>query len=224
MTNSARVSLSESEARSILAPFGLPFNKSVLVETVDAAVEAAEGVGYPAVLKGDHAALAHKTEAGVVKLGLSSADAVRVAAREILDAMPPGGRLSVQESISGKREILAGFLRDDVFGPCVSIGVGGIFAEALEDVVFRAAPLSRVDALAAIDDLNNQKILGAYRGMPPVDRATLADIMVALAEAGLARPDIAEIDVNPLIIEDTKPVAVDALVVLAADSAPGDET
>ena len=120
----------------------------------------------------------------------------------------------MQQTVKGSRELILGFIRDQVFGPCVSVGIGGIMAEALGDVVFRRAPFDRDEALCAIGDLQGQALLGALRGMPAVDRGALAGLMLAIAQAGMSRPDIAEIDVNPLIVSGDQPIAVDALVIL----------
>jgi hypothetical protein len=103
-----------------------------------------------------------------------------------------------------------------VFGACVMVGIGGIFAEALGDVAFRLAPLGAIDAEELIDDLSNQALLGPVRGEPPVDRAALAGILQGLAEVGEDDERIRSIDLNPLIVSDGVPVAVDALVELDA--------
>jgi acetyl-CoA synthetase (ADP-forming) len=116
--------------------------------------------------------------------------------------------------ISGKRELMAGLTRDPQFGPCVLFGLGGIFTEILEDVTFRVAPLERRDALEMLQEIRAHKILTAFRGLEPVDRDALADILIRIGQIGLEEAKIKEIDVNPLIISHGKPVAVDALVVL----------
>jgi acetyl-CoA synthetase (ADP-forming) len=98
----------------------------------------------------------------------------------------------------------------------VMLGVGGVLAEAVADVSFRLVPITRVDAEDMIDDLATQKLLGAFRGEPPVDRARLVDVLVGLSDAAVARPDVASADVNPLIVVDGIPIAVDALVEVRA--------
>lgn len=213
--------MSEAQSRACLAPFGLPFNAAVLADDAEGAVAAAAGLGYPVALKGDHPDAAHKTELGLVALGLADAAAVRAAAALIRTRLPPDGRLSVQAMVGGRRALIAGFLRDPVFGPCVSIGIGGIFAEAIGDIAFRTAPLSLADAEDALDDLAHPALLGPFRGEPAADRAAIAALLVALGQAGTSRGDIAAIDINPIRLEGGRPVAVDALVVLAE---PGDWT
>ena len=209
--------LSEAESKALLARHGVPVPGEALVTTPDEAVEAAEGIGYPVVVKLCGAAVAHKTERGLVKLGLRDATSVRRAATDLLAAaLPSDGdvALLVAQMVSGARELIAGFVRDAEFGACVMLGIGGIFAEALGDVAFRLAPLDAIDAEDLIDDLANQALLGAVRGEPAVDRQALARILLALAEVGDGDERIRSIDLNPLIVADGVPVAVDALVEL----------
>ena len=209
--------LSEAESNALLARHGVPVPGEALAMTPDEAAEAAERIGYPVVVKLCGAAIAHKTERGLVKLGLRDAEAVGSAAAELLAAASPSDgdvALLVAEMVSGARELIAGFVRDNEFGPCVMLGIGGIFTEALGDAAFRLAPLDAVDAEDLIDDLANQALLGAVRGEPAVDRAALARILLALADVGDGDERIRSIDLNPLIVADGVPVAVDALVEL----------
>jgi acetate---CoA ligase (ADP-forming) subunit beta len=220
--------LSEAESKALLARHGIPVPDEELVASIDEAVAAAGRIGFPVVVKLCGAAIAHKTERGLVKLGLRDAAGVEAAARELLAAVRPEDRggspaapeaygdvgLLVGAMVGGARELIAGFVRDDVFGPCVMLGIGGIFAEALGDVAFRLAPLTPVDADELIDELSNQALLGPLRGEPPVDRAALARILLGLAETGVDDERIRSIDLNPLIVADGVPVAVDALVEL----------
>jgi acetate---CoA ligase (ADP-forming) subunit beta len=209
--------LSEAESKALLARHGIPVPDEELVASPDEAVAAAGRIGFPVVVKLCGAAIAHKTERGLVKLGLRDGAAVEAAAQELLAAVRPDdgdAGLLVAAMVGGARELIAGFVRDDVFGPCVMLGIGGIFAEALGDVAFRLAPLSPIDADELIDDLSNQALLGPLRGEPPVDRAALARIVLGLAETGVDDERIRSIDLNPLIVAAGVPVAVDALVEL----------
>jgi acetyl-CoA synthetase (ADP-forming) len=209
--------LSEAESKALLARHGVPVPGEALVATPEGAVEAAERIGYPVVVKLCGGAIAHKTERGLVKLGLGDAEAVEAAAAEVLAAARPEDGdvgLLVGAMVSGARELIAGFVRDGEFGPCVMLGIGGIFTEALGDVAFRLAPLDAVDAADLIDDLANQALLGPVRGEPPVDRAALTRILLALADVGDGDERIRSIDLNPLIVAGGVPVAVDALVEL----------
>ena len=211
--------LSEAESKALLARHGIPVPAEELVENAEEAAAAAGRIGFPVVVKLCGRAIAHKTERGLVKLNLRDAAAVEAAATELLAAARPEDGdvgLLVGAMVSGARELIAGFVRDDEFGPCVMLGIGGIFAEALGDVAFRLAPLGPVDADELIDDLSNQALLGALRGEPPVDRAALAGIVRGLAELGEGDERIRSIDLNPLIVSGGVPTAVDALVELDA--------
>ena len=119
------------------------------------------------------------------------------------------GGFLVQKMIMGARELAAGMIRDHQFGPSVMFGLGGIFAEVLDDVVFRIAPLRRRDALEMIRSIKGHRLLAAIRGMPAVDTGALARSIVALGRIGLDHPQIDQIDVNPMIVRGADPVAVD---------------
>jgi acetate---CoA ligase (ADP-forming) subunit beta len=195
----------------------MPVLPERLVETADEAVAAARELGPPVVVKLCGAAIAHKTERGLVRLGLREDDDVRDAAAAMLRAATPeDGEVSVlvAPQVGGRRELIAGLHRDAQFGPCVMIGVGGVLAEALNDVAFRLAPIDAVDAADMLDDLRTRALLGEFRGEPPVDRAALHDVLLALSRLAGERPDVLSADVNPLIVVDSRPVAVDALVEL----------
>ena len=182
-----------------------------------AAVAAAE-LGFPVVIKLCGDAIAHKTERGLVKLRLGDAAAARTAATELLSmatAADGDVTLLVAPMISGNRELIAGVVRDPQFGANVMLGVGGVLAEAVADVVFRPVPLSALDAHEMIAGLATQKLLGEFRGEAAVDRTALAAVLMGLSALAAARPDVASVDVNPLIVRsDGTAVAVDALVEL----------
>lgn len=207
--------LSEFDSKRLLSGVGVPVVAETSVDDPAEAAVAAETLGFPVAVKLCGAGLAHKTERGVVRLGVETAQDVRTAALDLLaEARRQDGEVSILVSrmLSGKRELIAGMARDATFGPCVMLGVGGIFAEAVADVVFRMAPLTRADALDAISDLRTQRLLGEFRGEPPVDRDTLAAILCRIGDLALDRPDVVSVDVNPLIVVDGTPVAADALV------------
>lgn len=206
--------LSEHDSKKILASYGVPVVAEYLANDRDEALYAAHELGFPVVVKGCSAAVAHKSERGLVELGLADPSSVAAACERIRAKMGEGDFL-VQQMVSGQRELIAGLIRDPQFGPCVSFGFGGIFAEAVGDMVFRVAPFDRSEALAMMDELRNVALLGRLRGLPEVDRAVLADILLTLGRLGLDHPEIGEIDINPLIVAGDKPIAVDALVVLS---------
>lgn len=204
--------LNEHEAKQFLAEFGVPISRETLVPDEAGALKAAQAIGYPVVLKAAGEKLQHKTELGAIALNLKSEGEVREEAKRLL-AIPGCEALLVQEMVKGDRELVCGLTRDVQFGPCVMFGLGGIFTELLDDVVFRVAPITRTDAMAMLQEIRSAKVLKAFRGQPPVDLEALAKILVALGEIGCRFPDVKEMDINPLKIrKDGSPVAVDALV------------
>jgi acyl-CoA synthetase (NDP forming) len=221
---SGRRSLDEFDGKSLLRACGVPTVPETRTETAADAVEAAAALGYPVVLKGLGRELLHKSEQGLVHLGLASPTAVEEAAGAIQSAA--GGPLEgllVQRQICGRREFVAGMVRDPQFGPMVLFGLGGILTEALGDTVLGVAPLSPADAHEMIDAIRAQKLLGDFRGEAAVDREALAEILVALSRLAMDHPALAEIDINPLIATpEGDPVAVDALITLTppTDGAP----
>ncbi len=207
--------LSEAESKALVARFGIPVPAERSAADADGAREAATEIGFPVVVKLCGPSIAHKTERGLVRLGLTNPADVMTAAAELLAAAHPDDGpvdLLVAPMLSGKRELIAGLHRDAQFGMTVMLGVGGILAEAVADVSFRLAPIERVDACDMIDELRAQPLLGALRGEPPVDRERLADILMALSRVAGEEPAVSSIDLNPLIVVDGVPIAVDALV------------
>lgn len=190
-----------------------------MVADADGAAVAAAAVGLPAVVKLCGERIAHKTERGLVRLGLPDGDAVRQAAGELLRAATPEDgdvALIVAPMLRGNRELIAGLARDPQFGMTVVVGVGGILAEAVADVAVRLVPITAVDAVEMIEDLTSQRLLGAFRGEPAVDREALVAVLLALSSAACADPTIVSADLNPLIVVDGQPTAVDALVEVEA--------
>ena len=207
--------LSEAASKELLATFGVPFPTERVVSTAADAAAAATEIGFPVVVKLGGDAIAHKTERGLVRLGLGSVDQVRDAAEALLAAATPEDgevHLLVAPMLRATRELIAGLHDDPQFGMTVMLGVGGILAEAVADVSFRLVPITRVDAEEMIDDLALQALLGPFRGEPAVDRAAVADVLLGLSDAAAQRADIASADLNPLLVVDGRPVAVDALV------------
>ena len=209
--------LSEAASKELLGRFGVPFPAEQVVANADGAVAAAAALGYPVVVKLGGDAIAHKTERGLVRLALGSAEQVRDAADALLaTATPEDGEvhLLVAPMLRATRELIAGLHRDPQFGMTVMLGVGGVLAEAVADVTFRLVPITPVDAEEMIEDLALQRLLGEFRREPAVDRAALADVLLGLSSAAEQRDDLASADLNPLLIVDGRPLAVDALVEL----------
>jgi acetate---CoA ligase (ADP-forming) subunit beta len=208
--------LSEAESKELLADYGVPCVAERLVTDASTAVVAAEELGLPVVAKLSGRAITHKSERGLVRLGLDSADAVARAATELLAAARPEDgdvRVLVAAMVPGKRELIVGAHRDAQFGACVMVGIGGVLAEAVADVSFRLVPITELDADEMLDDLEAQALLGAVRGDAPVDRSVVARVLLSLSRLMSEREDITSIDVNPLVVDrEGGPVAVDALI------------
>jgi acetate---CoA ligase (ADP-forming) len=204
--------LDEHSAKMLLGSYGIPVTEEVLAMSEGDAVDAAERLGYPAVMKACAADIPHKTERGLVHLSLKDRDEVAGAYRAIQENAP-GVPVLVYRMVRGSREIMAGMTRHQGFGPCILFGLGGIYAEAMKDTAFRVAPLSGADALEMLDDIRAAGILGRFRGMPPVKREALASILRTLGDIALLHPEISEIDINPILIDGDSPVVVDALIV-----------
>ena len=210
--------LSEIESMELLGAAGLPVVPSIRAATPDTAVEAAEDIGYPVVLKVDAAGHAHKSESGGVRLGLGDADAVREAAADLLALRLPDqatlrGVLVAQQAEGGV-ELIVGVERDPQFGPVVVVGLGGALTEVLDDVALRLAPVAPAVAAEMLGDLRGAPLLQGYRGSPPVDLDAVCDLVVAVGRLAAERDDIAELDLNPVIATASGVTIVDALVVL----------
>ncbi len=206
--------LSEYDSKRVVASAGVTITKEGLAGSRDEAVTFAEGFGFPVVLKGCSSTVTHKTEMGMVRLNLGSSDDVARVYDEIMAADVDLDGVLVQEMIKGEREFVIGLTRDPQFGPCVMFGLGGIFTEVLNDVSFRVAPISEIDAVEMIEEIKTSKLLDEFRGSPAVDKSALVKALVGIGNLGVEYDQIAEIDINPVIISGDKPVAVDALIVL----------
>jgi acyl-CoA synthetase (NDP forming) len=211
-----RSTLTEAEAKDLLKQYGIPVVKEIIVQTKNDLENAAQSIGYPVVLKGLGSRLTHKTEKGLVKLNLKNKEDLHSAASYIKDAA--GNDLEgflIQPMLEGKREFVAGLFFDEQFGPAVMFGLGGVFTEAIGDVVFRLAPINEKEARLMIQELRAKKLLGNFRGEKAPDMDALAKVLVGLSEIAMTIPEIKEIDINPLLVNaEGKVTAVDALVVL----------
>lgn len=208
-------SLSEYDSKRVIQEVGFLITKEDLAKSKDDAVRIANDIGYPVVLKGSGHKATHKTEMGLVKLKLDSKEEVARAYDEIMGKGVELDGVLVQEMIKGDREFVIGLMRDPQFGPCVMFGLGGIFTEVLKDVSFRIAPLEEFDAEEMMSEIKTSKLLDEFRGSPAVDRSALAKALIGIGNLGLEYEEVAEVDINPLIISGDKPVAVDALVILS---------
>lgn len=215
LRNKNKTGLNEAEAKALLREFGVPVVPEAVVKDAQEAIGAAGELGYPLVIKGLGSRMAHKTERGLVRLNLNNARDIHEALEAITAAAPEDleGFL-VQPQIQGKRELVAGLFRDPQFGPVVMFGIGGVFTEALADVSFRVAPITETDAAEMLTEIRAAAILGKYRGEEAINREQIIQILSGLSRIGIELPEIAEIDINPLLASsDGRLRAVDALVV-----------
>lgn len=217
--------LDEATSKRVLAEAGLTFAPERHVRTADEAVTAAEAVGFPVALKVLSPDLAHKSEAGGVRLGLGDAAAVVAAWQAMMESVrtkAPGARIDgalVSPMIAGGVETVLGIHHDPVFGPVAMFGLGGVFVEVLKDVAFALAALTHEAARALILSIKGAALLQGARGRPPVDLDALADALVALSRFAVAQAEeIASVEINPFIALPHGGVGVDAVILRAASN------
>jgi acetate---CoA ligase (ADP-forming) len=197
--------LTPSETRHLLLAYGVPLVPEVVASSADEAVAAAGELGYPVVVK-TAAPGAHKTELGGIALDLRDEEAVRSAVERV------GIPVLVQPMVAGGAELLAGVVQDPVFGPLVAFGPGGVLAELIGEASFRIAPLTDLDAEELVTSGKAGRLVAGFRGAPPADTASLADLMLRLSQLGDDVPEVAELDLNPVFALPERCVAVDARV------------
>lgn len=212
--------LSGREAEALLAAYGLPLAAARRAGSADEAVVHARAIGEPVALKVESPDIAHKTEAGAVRLGLAGEAAVRAAYDEVVAAAlryRPGARIAavlVQEMVPQGIEMMLGVVRDPVFGPVVAAGFGGIYVEVLRDVVYRLPPVDAEGARAMLRELRGYRMLEGVRGRAPVDIEALADCIVRCSWLARDHGDrIAELDLNPVMALPRGARVVDALLI-----------
>ncbi|HPR50299.1 MAG TPA: acetate--CoA ligase family protein [Deltaproteobacteria bacterium] len=204
--------IDEYRAKKLLRAYGIPTTTEELAESLEAAEEHAHTIGYPVALKVCSPDISHKTESGLVHLNIRDKDALKAAYTSINSN---GNNLPVliSQMLHGDREFMAGISHHPGFPPCVMFGLGGIFAEALNDITIRLAPLSLSDAMEMIENISARALIGSYRNMQPVEKDTVAAILIALSQIALDFPGIKEIDLNPIIVQQGKPTVADALII-----------
>lgn len=212
--NSGNFTLDEYSSKQLIAAYGALVCKEILVHSQVAASKAAAEIGYPVVLKACSPEYAHKSGRGLIYLNLQNKVEVTEAYHLIIQAAGHKVPVLVSEMINGEREVMAGMVRHNGFGPCIMFGLGGIFAEALEDRVFRLPPFDNQLLYEMFEDIKASEILNDYRGLPAVNKEALSSILQSVAKASLLHPQISEIDVNPVIISGSMPIVADALVAL----------
>jgi acetyltransferase len=207
----------ERDAKQLLARAGVPVVDEAVVESADQAVQAAENFGWPVVLKGLLPGQVHKSEQGLVVLDVCDTEGLARNFARISSDMDGRGRIVVQPQVRPDYELIAGYLVDPGFGPCVMAGRGGVLAEVEPDVAFDLAPLDAERALALLDRLRARNLFEGKRGANPLDRRTMADLLVRLADLGTAHSRIIQIDVNPVAVVRGRPLALDATVIVGRE-------
>jgi acyl-CoA synthetase (NDP forming) len=213
--------LSEHESKQVLKAFGIRSSRDVLCESAAQAVDAAKRTGYPVVMKVSSPSLTHKSDLGLVRLGVDSARDVRAAYDELMRkarrAAGKRGRVDgvlVCEWVSGGVETVVGVSEDQLFGPVVMVGLGGVFVEVLRDVSFRVPPFDRDEAGRMVRELQGFHLLDGARGQKPADVDALVDVIMNVERLAMdLAGDVRELDINPLIVRPRGAVALDALVV-----------
>lgn len=215
-----RSRLDELESLELLQAYGIPTAPAVLATSAAAAAAAGDSIGYPLVLKIVAPAIVHKTEVGGVEVGIDSAVEARAAFDRIIGGARkahPGTVISgvlVQKMMPGGRELIVGMSRDPLVGPLLMFGLGGILVEVLGDVVFRLAPVNRLEARDMLRSIRGVRLLQGVRGAPPADLPALEDILIRVGRLAADFPAIAELDLNPVLAFGDGAVAVDARVML----------
>jgi acetyltransferase len=203
----------EFVSKRLLEKINIPVVEEYLAWTAVDALMAGRKIGYPVVIKGLLTGEMHKTESGLIRLGVATDAELEEVFAELMSRLKGQGRIVIQRQIPADFELIVGFLRDDQFGPCVMFGLGGIFAELQQDVVFALAPPSREHALELLYRVKGKKLLQGFRGKAPVNEEVMVDILVNLGNLGTTCPEIEQIDINPLTVSQGQPVAVDAAVI-----------
>jgi len=217
-----RTLLSEVEAKDLLAEAGIPVARAILAKGQKKAVEAAEAVGYPVVMKIVSPDIAHKSDVGGVTLGLKDAKAVRKAYKEMIErvsAAAPNAKIAgvaIQNMAPQGIEVIVGATTDPQFGPVMMFGLGGVFVEVLKDVAFRIVPLEPRDAAQMVREIRGLPILQGARGAQPADLPALEALIVKVSQFVAAHPEVAELDLNPVFAYPSGALAVDARIVLAS--------
>ena len=218
-----RAALDELAGKQLLASFGISVPRSLVIQDAGAAAAACGSLKPPLALKVMSPDILHKSDAGGVRVGLNGAAEIEEAVRAMMKRPAiENARLDgflVEEMVPSGVEMVIGGIRDPQFGPLVMVGLGGIFVEVMQDVAFRICPITRLDAGEMLDELKGAALLRGARGRKPVSREAVVDVLLKVGgEGGLLMThgdEIAEADINPLIVSEHGAVAVDARFVLA---------
>ncbi|MEK6693230.1 MAG: acetate--CoA ligase family protein [Nitrospirota bacterium] len=213
-------SLLEPEAKALINSVGIPIPSSGAARDEDEAVNIAESISYPVVLKVISPQVIHKTDFGGVKIGARNKDEVKRdfsdiienIRRKVPDAEVIG--ILVEKMAFQSTEVIIGGIRDLQFGPAIMFGLGGIFTEILKDISFRLAPITKKEALGMMEELKGYPLIEGYRGSKPLDRESLSDTMVKVSKLMEEIKDIQEVDLNPVFLYPEGLTVVDARIIL----------
>ena len=210
-----RKALSEYESKQILSAYGIPVTRDVLATSAAEAAKAAAAIGYPVVLKACSPKILHKSELGLVRMPLASASEVKKAYAEIVEASPhPLDGVIVSELVAPGADVVVGLARDELFGPTVMFGLGGVFVEVLKDVTFRVPPFDKTEARRMIDEIRSAALLKGARGRLKANLNAIVDVIMKVQRLAMdLSSEIAELDINPLLVLPDRAVALDALVI-----------
>lgn len=209
--------LFEDDSKSLVAAVGIPVNESLVATTEEEAVQLAERIGYPVVLKVRSTAFSHKSDIGGVRLNLPDSNAVRRAFREIVDSArreDPHAFVTVQRMAEQGIEVIIGATVDPHFGPVVMLGLGGVLTEILDDHCFRLIPIDKSEASAMVRSLRGSRLLLGYRNIPPADLEKLESILIRVSDLMQKHPEISELDLNPVAVYPKGALVLDARVKL----------
>lgn len=219
-----RKELTTRESLEVLDAYGVRICRSGMAKTVDEAVEIAERIGFPVVMKMTSKTTSHKTDVGGVRVGIRSAEALRREYADLVEKLEAKGLLDglegvlIQEMVEGKREMVCGIASDPQYGPMVMFGLGGVFVEVLKDVVFRLAPLTDVDAAEMVRSVKAFKLLQGARGTTPAQIDRVEETLLRISRLVSDFPAVKELDINPLMISEKsgEPIAVDGRIEIDA--------
>jgi acetyl-CoA synthetase (ADP-forming) len=216
----SRKVLLETEAKTVCSQYGIPVTKFMIAKTAEEAVKFAEKIGYPVVMKIISPDIIHKFDVGGVMVNLKTSKEVEGTFRRILDNVKkhlPQARIlgiTVQEMAPESTEVIVGAIKDPQFGQTLMFGLGGIFVEILKDVTFRIAPVTEQEAKEMITEVKAYPLLQGYRGQPQADINAILQIILSTSKLVMDRPEIKELDLNPIMVYEKGAKTVDARIIL----------
>jgi acetate---CoA ligase (ADP-forming) len=223
----SREKLTETEAMQVLEAYGIPVAPYRLATSQESVVSAATDLGYPVVLKVVAEQVIHKSDVGGVMVGIADEQQLRDAFTRMMEQVPRRAGISpddidgmlVQKMMGGGRETIIGLTTDPGFGSLLMFGLGGIYVEAVRDVVFRVHPVSDIDAREMVSSIRGVKLLEGIRGEPPADRAAIEDVLQRISQLATDHPAVAELDINPWLAFEHGGIAVDGRITISTDMA-----